>query len=103
MNQSQSPSDQITEAWHSHRPYLVNLAYQMLGDIGDAEDVVQEAFLRLARIEPRRVDDVRAWLTVVAGRLCLDQVRSARARYEKPTETQVLETRLKPAVDPADR
>jgi RNA polymerase sigma-70 factor (ECF subfamily) len=107
MGMSDSPpgdaGPRLEDAWRRHRPYLVNLAYQMLGDIGDAEDVVQEAFLRLARIEPGGVDDVRAWLTVVAGRLCLDQVRSARARYEKPTETEVLETRLKPAVDPADR
>jgi len=83
MNQSQSPSDQVTEAWHRHRPYLVNLAYQMLGDVGDAEDVAQEAFLRLSRADLDGIDDVRGWLTVVASRLCLDQVRSARARYER--------------------
>ncbi|WP_269455247.1 sigma factor, partial [Mycobacterium scrofulaceum] len=51
MNQSQSASDQVADAWRRHRPYLVNLAYQMLGDIGDAEDVAQEAFLRLSRAE----------------------------------------------------
>src|SRR5215469_8841346 len=84
MNQSQSPSDQITEASRRHRPYLVNLAYQMLGDVGDAEDVAQEAFLRLSRADVNEIDDVRGWLTVVASRLCLDQVRSARARYERP-------------------
>src|ERR1700752_1396607 len=103
MSQSQSAEDQIAEAWRRHRPYLVNLAYQMLGDIGDAEDVAQEAFLRLVRTDYARIDDVRGWLTVVAGRLCLDQVRSARARYESPTETTVLETRLNHSVDPADR
>lgn len=69
---------EISSAWHEHRAYLVNLAYQMLGDIGDAEDVVQEAFLRLSRTDA--VEDARGWLTVVAGRLCLDQLRSARAR-----------------------
>ena len=84
MNQSQSPSDQITEAWRHHRPYLVNLAYQMMGDVGDAEDFAQEAFLRLSRADLTEIDDVRGWLTVVTGRLCLDQVRSARARYERP-------------------
>jgi RNA polymerase sigma-70 factor (ECF subfamily) len=40
---------QVSEAWRGHRPYLVNLAYQMLGDVGEAEDIAQEAFLRLAR------------------------------------------------------
>ncbi|WIM86609.1 RNA polymerase sigma factor SigI [Candidatus Mycobacterium wuenschmannii] len=74
----------IAQAWRGHRPYLVNLAYQMLGDVGDAEDVAQEAFLRLSRADIDAIGDVRAWLTVVAGRLCLDQVRSARARYERP-------------------
>jgi RNA polymerase sigma-70 factor (ECF subfamily) len=78
----------------------VNLAYQMLGDVGEAEDVAQESFLRLSRADPAGIDDVRGWLTVVAGRLCLDQLRSARVR---------LETVLRPEHDvagerdPADR
>src|ERR1700743_828665 len=81
-----SDNDRLADAWRRHRPYLVNLAYQLLGDVGEAEDVAQEAFLRLSRTEVDTVDDVRAWLTVVAGRLCLDQVRSARARYERPED-----------------
>lgn len=101
MNHSQPPEDQVAEAWRRHRAYLVNLAYQILGDVGDAEDVAQESFLRLARADADEIDDVRAWLTVVASRLCLDQVRSARARYERPGEvdSQVTSSRL----DPADR
>lgn len=99
MSQSQSPGDQVTEAWRSNRPYLVNLAYQMLGDVGDAEDVAQEAFLRLSRADLNEIDDVRGWLTVVASRICLDQVRSARARYERPgeVEQQPASARLDPA------
>src|SRR5215472_7357647 len=100
MNQSQS-ADQVTEAWRRHRPYLVNLAYQMLGDVGDAEDVAQEAFLRLSRADLNEIDDVRGWLTVVASRLCLDQVRSARARHERPGEVD--EQHASPRLDPADR
>ena len=46
MSDSPPVADQVTGAWRSHRPYLVNLAYQMLGDVGEAEDVAQEAFLR---------------------------------------------------------
>jgi len=104
MNQSQSPSDQITEAWRSHRPYLVNLAYQMLGDVGDAEDIAQEAFLRLSRADLNEIDDVRGWLTVVASRLCLDQVRSARARYERPGDLdQQPAAGQSDRLDPADR
>jgi RNA polymerase sigma-70 factor, ECF subfamily len=96
-----SPS--VEAAWRSHRPYLVNLAYQMLGDVGDAEDVAQEAFLRLARTDPSAIDDVRGWLTVVAGRLCLDQVRSARVRHESPDETAEFEGTPAKDLDPADR
>jgi RNA polymerase sigma-70 factor (ECF subfamily) len=105
MSQPQSAEDQIAEAWRRHRPYLVNLAYQMLGDIGDAEDVAQEAFLRLARADFDAIDDIRAWLTVVTGRLCLDQVRSARARYERPgdIEPEVAALNQSRRLDPADR
>jgi RNA polymerase sigma-70 factor, ECF subfamily len=98
---SNSPS--VETAWRSHRPYLVNLAYQMLGDVGEAEDVAQEAFLRLSRADPLQIDDVRAWLTVVAGRLCLDQMRSARARHEQPDESGALDVTPSREVDPADR
>ena len=96
-----SPHD-VDAAWRDHRPYLVNLAYQMLGDVGGAEDVAQEAFLRLARTDATQIDDVRAWLTVVAGRLCLDQIRSARVRYEHPDEPGVLDV-PSPDLEPADR
>jgi RNA polymerase sigma-70 factor (ECF subfamily) len=107
MNQAQPPTDQIADAWRRHRPYLVNLGYQILGDVGDAEDVAQEAFLRLSRVGPGEIDDVRGWLTVVTSRLCLDQVRSARTRYERLSQPDhadldavVAESRT---LDPADR
>jgi len=106
MDQSK-PSDRVTEAWRRHRPYLVNLAYQMLGDVGDAEDVAQEAFLRLSRVDPDQIDEVRGWLTVVASRLCLDQVRSARVRYERPGDPALADQRpvhgQPRRLDPADR
>lgn len=108
MSQTQAASDKLTDAWRRYRPYLVNLGYQIIGDVGDAEDVAQEAFLRLSRTDPDEIDDVRGWLTVVTSRLCLDQVRSARARYERPGEAVaemgrellVDESRR---LDPADR
>lgn len=93
----------LESAWRGHHPYLVNLAYQMLGDIGDAEDVAQEAFLRLARADQEHLEDVRAWLTVVTGRLCLDHVRSARSRLERPDLGVVLESTASADADPADR
>ena len=98
---SDTPS--VEAAWRSHRPYLVNLAYQMLGDVGEAEDVAQEAFLRLARADVAEIDDMRGWLTVVAGRLCLDQLRSARARHERPDEVSASDALPSADLDPADR
>lgn len=99
--------EQVTDAWQEHRSYLVDLAFRMLGDIGDAEDMVQEAFSRLSREPTGEIDDPRAWLIVVTGRLCLDQIRSARSRREQthdfgPTDTGVLAPEPG-AVDPADR
>ena len=101
MSQSPSASDQVSEAWRRHRAYLVNLAYQMLGDVGEAEDIAQEAFLRLSRADVDKIEDTRGWLTVVASRLCLDQVRSARARYERPGDVE--EQPAPRRFDPADR
>src|SRR5919109_2683423 len=66
------------------RPLLFSIAYRMLGSVGDAEDVVQEAFLRAERAEAEgaRIESRRAFLTTVTTRLAIDQLRSARARRE---------------------
>ncbi|MGV0770735.1 RNA polymerase sigma factor SigI [Mycobacterium syngnathidarum] len=93
----------IEAAWRDHHPYLVNLAYRMLGDVGEAEDVAQEACLRLAGADHEHVEDVRAWLTVVAGRLSLDVLRSARVRFERPDHAGALDTAAAVGSDPADR
>ena len=101
----------VIEAWHAHRPYLIDLAFRMLGDIGAAEDAVQDAFSRLLRTRPGEIDDARGWLIVVTSRLCLDQIRSARARRERPHDASEIEFTgagqppVGPGapVDPADR
>lgn len=69
-------------AWRDHRRYVLDIAYRMLGSVADAEDVVQESFTRLLATDLARIEDVRGWLVVVATRLCLDQLKSARARRE---------------------
>jgi RNA polymerase sigma-70 factor (ECF subfamily) len=96
----------FTASWQAHRGYLVDLAYRMLGDVGAAEDVVQEAFTRLAAAGESILDE-RGWLTVVTSRLCLDQIRSARSRHEHPQDTALLDNATPVAtarpVDPADR
>ncbi|MBA2514527.1 MAG: RNA polymerase sigma-70 factor, partial [Solirubrobacterales bacterium] len=65
------------------RPQLLRLAYSQLGSLSEAEDVVQEAWLRLQRTDQEAIDDLRAWLTTVVGRLSLDAMRSARVRREQ--------------------
>lgn len=65
-----------------HRPFLTGLAYRMLGSFTDAQDVVQDAFLRWHRDHDAEVENPRAWLARVVTRLCLDVMKSARARRE---------------------
>jgi RNA polymerase sigma-70 factor (ECF subfamily) len=73
-----------------HR-HLLDVAFRMLGDLGRAEDMVQEAFVRLARTDLDSIRDVRGWLVVVVGRLCLDYLRSASTRREATAEQSTLE------------
>ncbi|HWD53531.1 MAG TPA: RNA polymerase sigma factor SigI [Acidimicrobiales bacterium] len=97
---------QINDAWIDHRPYLVDMAYRMLGDIGRAEDVVQEAFHRLSQSDFDAIEDARGWLIVVTSRLCLDVIRSARNRHERPVDGHDLVERVhdgRIGSDPADR
>src|SRR5580693_8578895 len=77
----------------------------MLGDIGAAEDAVQEAFARLLQAGPRVVEDPRGWLIVVTSRLCLDQIKSAHSRRERAEDASVLDARQPnpTSVDPLDR
>lgn len=100
-------SDPIAGLLQAHRRYLINLAYQMVGDTGDAEDLVQEAFLRLSVADIADIDDPRGWLTVVTSRLCLDHVRSARHRRVTTAEPEQLERQIplnhSAALDPGER
>ena len=64
------------------RPHLTRVAYGILGSLGEAEDVVQESWLRLERSDANQIEDLRAWLTTVVGRLALDALGSARRRRE---------------------
>ena len=97
----------IDRVWREHRPFLVDLAFRMLGNISDAEDVVQEAFTRLLRVDVDQLDDVRGWLVVVVSRLSLDILRSARVRREaRPGAWGGVPPRVEPVdrvPDPADR
>jgi RNA polymerase sigma-70 factor (ECF subfamily) len=100
-----SLDDQIGQAWTAHRPYLIDLAFRMLGDIGAAEDVVQEAFFRAVQTPLGSIDDARGWLIVVTSRLCLDHIKSAPWRRERPEHMAARDYRDdgSAAADPADR
>ena len=79
--------DRVEQAWDAHRRRVFDVAYRMLGSVADADDVVQETYLRLTRVGADTVDDLEAWLVTVAGRVCLDRLRSAattRAAYVGP-------------------
>jgi RNA polymerase sigma-70 factor (ECF subfamily) len=93
-------------AWSAHRRRLLDIAYRMLGSLSDAEDVVQEAFARLARADRGAIDDLRGWLITVTGRLCLDHLRSAevkRRAYMGPWLPEPLVDFPGADADPADR
>ena len=71
------------EVFMAHRPLLFGLAYRMLGSVMDAEDIVQEAFLRWRQVASATVETPRSYLTTVVTRLCIDHLRSARVRREQ--------------------
>ncbi|MFI6918545.1 RNA polymerase sigma factor SigJ [Nonomuraea spiralis] len=105
-----NPSDPGLDAIMSERRQLINLAYRLLGSLADAEDVVQETYTRwyaMSREQQEAIESPGAWLTRVAGRICLDQLGSARARRERYVGEWIpepLPDRAEwPGDDPADR
>jgi RNA polymerase sigma-70 factor (ECF subfamily) len=75
-------TDNRTATFEAHRSHLIGIAYRMLGEMGSAEDIAQEAWLRWRRAEGEDIRDPRAWLSAATVRLALDALRSARARRE---------------------
>jgi RNA polymerase sigma factor (sigma-70 family) len=75
--------------FEAHRAHLRSVAYRMLGSLNEAEDAVQESWLRLSRVDTGDVRDLRAWLTTVVSRVCLDMLRSRATRREDSLEVHV--------------
>jgi RNA polymerase sigma-70 factor, ECF subfamily len=92
----------LAEAFEAERARLVRLAYGQLGSLAEAEDVVQDAWLRLQRADAGAIRDLRAWLTTTVSRLALDTLRSARVRREAYVGPWLPEPVVDDA-DPADR
>jgi RNA polymerase sigma-70 factor, ECF subfamily len=74
--------DWLAAEFERHRSHLRAVGYRMLGSMTEADDAVQEAWIRLDRRDPGGTDDLRGWLTVTVGRICLDMLRSRRSRNE---------------------
>jgi RNA polymerase sigma-70 factor (ECF subfamily) len=72
-----------------HRGHLKAVAYRMLGSLSDADDAVQEAWLRLSRADTGAIGNLGGWLTTVVGRVCLDMLRSRSSRREEPLEERL--------------
>src|SRR3954452_5267875 len=81
--------DDLADAFEANRPHLRAVAYRMLGSLNDADDAVQEAWLRLNRSEASAIENLGGWLTTVVARVSLDMLRSRTSRREQPLGTHV--------------
>ncbi|MFI7099652.1 sigma-70 family RNA polymerase sigma factor [Streptomyces sp. NPDC050161] len=88
--------DQLAERFEAQRGRLRAVAYRMLGSPDEADDAVQETWLRLSRVDAGEVDNLAGWLRTVVTRICLDMLRSRRSRREDLTEQEVLDQFSKP-------
>jgi RNA polymerase sigma-70 factor (ECF subfamily) len=81
--------DQLAQQFEEHRPHLRAVGYRMLGSVAEADDAVQEAWLRLARTDVSEVTNLRGWLITVVSRICLDLLRARKSRREESLEGHV--------------
>lgn len=88
--------DWLAERFEANRPHLRGVAFRMLGSVTEADDAVQEAWIRLSRTDTSDVQNLRAWLTTVVGRVCLNMLRSRQARREASLETHLPDPILSP-------
>jgi RNA polymerase sigma-70 factor (ECF subfamily) len=81
--------DWLTQKFEENRAHLRAVAYRMLGSLGDADDAVQEAWLRLHRSNAMGIENLGGWLTTVIGRVCLDMLRSRKSRREESLDERL--------------
>jgi RNA polymerase sigma factor (sigma-70 family) len=79
----------LATRFEAHRDHLKAVAYRMLGSLSEADDAVQEAWLRLSRTDTSDVENLGGWLTTVTGRVCLDMLRTRRSRREEPMDARL--------------
>jgi RNA polymerase sigma factor (sigma-70 family) len=94
--------DWLAQQFETNRSHLRAVAYRMLGSLTEADDAVQEAWIRLSRADTSDVENLRAWLTTVVGRVSLNMLRSRRTRREAPLDTHVADPIVSPeaGIDP---
>jgi RNA polymerase sigma factor (sigma-70 family) len=88
----------LARQFEAQRPHLRAVAYRMLGSLNEADDAVQDAWIRLSRANTSEVENLRAWLTTVVARVALNMLRSRKTRREQPLDVYVPD----PIIDPAD-
>jgi RNA polymerase sigma factor (sigma-70 family) len=91
-----SQSHWLAEQFEESRQHLRGVAYRMLGSLSEADDAVQECWLRLSRSDTDVIENLRGWLTTVVARICLDTLRSRNSRREEPLESAAPEPAMKP-------
>jgi RNA polymerase sigma factor (sigma-70 family) len=94
--------ERLAEQFEEHRPHMRAAAYRMLGSVSEAEDAVQEAWIRLSRTDVRGIDNLRGWLTKVVARVCLDMLRTRASRREDPLDVYVPEPIIARAIGRGD-
>src|ERR687885_2079213 len=83
--------DWLAARFEEHRPHLRAVAYRLLGSLSEAEDAVQDAWLRLSRADTSGVANLGAWLTTVVARVCLNMLQSRSSRREEPLDGRLPE------------
>jgi RNA polymerase sigma factor (sigma-70 family) len=86
--------DWLAERFEDRRTHLRAVAYRMLGSQSEADDAVQESWLRLSRADTSGVENLEGWLTTIVARVCLDMLRSRKSRREEPLAVVESETRV---------
>ena len=94
--------EQLAEQFEEHRSHVRTVAYRMLGSVSEAEDAVQEAWIRLSRTDVSGVDNLRGWLTTVVARVCLDMLRTRASRREDPLDVHVPDPIITRAISRGD-
>ena len=105
MDQHPNSDESVAAAWQAHRRRVLDVCYRMLGTLADAEDAVQETYVRLTRHGTDDIDDITGWLVTVAGRVCLDRLRAdtVRRSYVGPWLPEPVIETSRTDLDPADR